>query len=175
MQHCIKSSNSIVPFPWRSNFRTNKPTILSDKRYPNAVSAVFNSFWSIFPELSVSNERKQFCQSVTYFHKAPKSWKLTVPRFSRSNIPIIKRTGRKNRWLEFYDEIMTCYVYFIEMSHVISKTAWDAQRNSIFWGKEIKNLPVSGLKGDQVPLESACWSSSAEMCPLRSLSTLKII
>lgn len=44
----------------------------------------------MFPELSVSNDLKQFCQSVTYFHKAPKSWKLTVPRFSRSNMPIWK-------------------------------------------------------------------------------------
>lgn len=95
MQHCIKSSNKMVPFPWRSNFRISKWMRLSDKRYPKDVRAVLSSFWSMFPELSVSKERKQFCQSVTYFHSAPKSWKLTVPRFSRSNIPIIKRTTKQ--------------------------------------------------------------------------------
>lgn len=79
-----------VPRPYRSNFRSKMPMRLSERRYPNDVSAVFNSFRSILPELSESNDRKQFCQSVTYFHKAPKSWKLTVPLFSRSNMPSIK-------------------------------------------------------------------------------------
>lgn len=45
----------------------------------------------MLPELSASNDRKQFCQSVTYFHRAPKSWKLTAPRFSRSNMPVMVR------------------------------------------------------------------------------------
>ncbi len=89
MQHWMKSSNSIVPLPYRSNLRIKILIKLSDSRYPNAVNAVRNSFLSILPEPSESKERKQFCQSVTYFHNAPKSWKLTVPRFSLSNIPRI--------------------------------------------------------------------------------------
>lgn len=89
MQHCIKSSKRIVPFPNRSNFRIKMLIRLSDNRYPNAVSAVRSSFLSMLPDPSESNDRKQFCQSVTYFQRAPKSWKLTVPRFSLSNIPVI--------------------------------------------------------------------------------------
>lgn len=88
MQHWIKSSNNIVPLPNLSNFRIKMLMRLSDNRYPNAVNAVRSSFLSMLPEPSESNERKQFCQSVTYFHRAPKSWKLTVPRFSLSNIPV---------------------------------------------------------------------------------------
>lgn len=80
----------------------------------------------MLPEPSRSNDRKHDCQSVTYFHKAPKSSKDTVPLFCLSNIPIIKRT-------------------------------------------------VSGLNGVQVPLESAICSSSDDMNPLLSLSTLHSI
>ena len=40
---------------------------------PKDVSACFSSFLSIVPELSRSNPRKQFCQSVTYFHNAENS------------------------------------------------------------------------------------------------------
>lgn len=88
----MKSSKKITPFPLRSYFLSRMSMIPSFKRYPNVISAVFNSFLSIFPELSLSNERKQFCQSVTYFHKAPKSSNDTCPRLCLSNMPIISRT-----------------------------------------------------------------------------------
>ena len=63
----------------------------SFRRYPKEDSAIFSSLASMFPELSLSKPRKQFCKSVTYFHKAPKSSKPMVPRFWRSNIPTINR------------------------------------------------------------------------------------
>lgn len=105
----------------------NIPTtrnVQSTHLYPKLVNAVLSSFLSMFPELSLSKFLKHCCQSVTYFQRAPKSWKETVPWFCLSNIPIIKRT-------------------------------------------------VSGLNGLQVPLERATCSSSAEMNPLLSLSTLE--
>lgn len=86
-QHWIKSSNKMVPRPNLSNFWTMISTTSSDNLYPNAVSAFFNSTLSMFPELSLSNDRKQFCQSVTYFHRAPKSSKDITPLFCLSNIP----------------------------------------------------------------------------------------
>ena len=39
------------------------------------------------PELSLSYERKQVCQSVTYFQREANSWKFMVPELSLSNIP----------------------------------------------------------------------------------------
>lgn len=84
----MKSSKSIVPWPCRSNFRTKVPTKFSDNLYPKVVKAFLSSFWSMFPELSRSKDRKQLCQSVTYFHKAPKSSKLMLPLLCLSNIPI---------------------------------------------------------------------------------------
>lgn len=66
----------------------------------------------------------QSWNNPTYFHRAPKSWKLTVPVFCLSNIPIIKRT-------------------------------------------------VSLLNGVHVPLLNAACSSSDEIYPDRSRSTLK--
>ena len=54
---------------------------------PNEVSAVFSSLRSIDPELSRSKLRKQFCQSVTYFHRAWNSWKSIAPDCLRSNMP----------------------------------------------------------------------------------------
>lgn len=92
MQHWMKSSNKIVPLPCLSNFLTSVLTKSSDRRYPKLVRAVLSSFLSMLPELSLSNDRKQFCQSVTYFHSAPKSSKLTWPRPCLSNMPIISLT-----------------------------------------------------------------------------------
>lgn len=98
-QHWMKSSNKMVFCPNRSYFRIKTSTKPSDIRYPNDWSAVFNSFRSMLPELSLSNDLKQLCQSVTYFQSAPKSWKLTEPRFSRSNIPKVKTIFRyKKKW-----------------------------------------------------------------------------
>lgn len=97
MQHWMKSSNKIVPLPWRSNFLINVSIRLSDNLYPNDTSAVFSSFLSILPELSLSKDLKQFCQSVTYFHNAPKSSKLTWPLFWRSNIPRKHKIGINRR------------------------------------------------------------------------------
>lgn len=77
----------MVPFPYRSNFLTKVSIKLSDNRYPKEINAVFNSCLSIFPELSLSKVRKQFCQSVTYFHRAPKSSNVTWPLPLLSNIP----------------------------------------------------------------------------------------
>lgn len=108
MQHCMKSSKSMVPRPNRSNLRKSKSIILSDSLYPKEVRAVFNSALSMLPELSRSNERKQFCQSVTYFQSAPKSWKDTVPRLSLSNIPIIRRTVSGLKGLHVPFERATC-------------------------------------------------------------------
>lgn len=156
----MKSSKRIVPWPNRSNFRIRIATRLSLNRYPNAVNADFNSFRSMFPELSVSNERKHCCQSVTYFHRAPKSWKLTEPRFSRSNIP------------ELWSEIM--WVDWLYIEHSRDKIRVFGV-GILFCNVPIINRTVSGLNGLHVPLESATCSSSAEMYPLRSLSTLREI
>lgn len=83
----MKSSKRIVPLPCLSNFLTKVSTKPSESLYPKVVSAILSSFLSIFPEWSLSKERKQFCQSVTYFHNAPKSSKLTWPLLCLSNIP----------------------------------------------------------------------------------------
>lgn len=91
-QHWMKSSNKIVPLPYLSNFLTSVSTRPSDSLYPNEIRAVFSSCLSMFPELSLSKLRKQFCQSVTYFHSAPKSSKVTWPIPLLSNIPIISLT-----------------------------------------------------------------------------------
>jgi hypothetical protein len=56
---------------------------------PKAIIAAFNSFWSIEPELSLSNERKHLCQSSIYFHRLANSSKSMVDVLLRSNIPII--------------------------------------------------------------------------------------
>lgn len=57
---------------------------------PKLVNAVLSSFLSMDPELSRSKLRKQFCQSVTYFHREENSWKLIEPELSLSNIPATK-------------------------------------------------------------------------------------
>lgn len=88
MQHCMKSSKYIVPRPARSYFRISMSIVWSLNRYPKFVRAVFNSLRSMLPLLSRSKDRKQFSQSVTYFHNAPNSSKLTVPVCFLSNIPV---------------------------------------------------------------------------------------
>lgn len=146
----MKSSNRMVCLPKRSYFLIRMLTKVSERRYPKEDRAVFSSSRSIFPELSLSNDRKQFCQSVTYFQSAPKSWKLTVPRFSRSNIPNLKFEGLECDYLS----LTKCFEQFNLYLPIINRT-------------------VSGLNGSHVPFDNACCSSSAEMQPLRSLSTLK--
>lgn len=85
----MKSSKRMVPLPCLSNFLKMTSIIPSDNRYPKDVRAVLISFLSIFPELSLSKDLKQFCQSVTYFHKELKSSKVIRPWLLLSNIPEI--------------------------------------------------------------------------------------
>lgn len=177
----MKSSNRIVPLPCRSNFRNKTFTKLSERRQPNACSAFRSSSRSMLPELSVSNERKQFCQSVTYFHSAPKSWKLTWPRFSRSNIPATghrergsssgAQVGKIERKSKLSGQFSVQHGLHLERSwlkFILRAIA----RITISIDLPIIRRTVSGLKAVHVPFDRACCSSSAEMYPLRSLSTL---
>jgi hypothetical protein len=123
----MKSSKRMVPCPILSNRLTSISTSQSERRYPKEVKAkmknkrvscdksselwlkhspVFNSFLSIDPLLSVSNDLKQFCQSVTYFHKAPKSAKLEK---------CFQTSQRKNFWDCTLEANSSC-VLFIEHS-----------------------------------------------------------
>ena len=85
----MKSSKRIVPFPSLSYFLIMMSMIPGERRYPKAMSAELSSDLSMFPEESRSKDRKQFCQSVTYFQSAPKSSNETVPVPCLSNIPNI--------------------------------------------------------------------------------------